>query len=243
MPELLMITFAQVDTRFKEGEHALRKRALDYSRSCFRDCLDMLRLKEDEATAKGTYYQRYADTLVAMNLFEFALEASEHAIKLDKMPGTEIGKRLSDLITYGNIHMSLSNYRKAVRIFKEVTELGLQHKDYSSAASASTNIATIYGQSGMFAEGIRLLENSFDYLSKHPFPNTEFVTIITYLQFCKYEPGNDQRIFAAAVALNKYTERLSPELIAFIQPVVEHAIKKQHPDKDPKAVYAEHIKW
>ena len=161
-----------------------------------------------------------------LNVFDLGLEATQMVIRIDNLLNLNPEDLVDDLIAYGNFQWKLDNLPKAIEAFKKVIDIGLKNNDYSNAASASTNLAIILINNKQVDEGIKLLENSLEYLSRKPFPQTEFITRLTYLQVANFKDMETERVLRVAEGLNQHKQFLRPDLIQVIaEPIIKYIDK------------------
>lgn len=177
---------------------------------------------------------------------DLALLAISEAIRLDEQL-KEHKALVSDLILYGNIHMRLGNTEEAKATFADVIERCLKVEDYGDAASASTNLAMLTANSGDGAGAINLLSKSLQYLTKKPFPTTEFITHITMIQAVHLHAGDPALAVESGIAIGKkFTDRLTDEhrqvLVQPLQNAVEAYLKKK-PQPNPEVWKKENLGW
>jgi len=177
---------------------------------------------------------------------DLALLAISETIRLDeelKDPASLV----SDQIFYGNVHVRLGNTDEAKATFADIIERCLEVEDYGDAASASTNLAMITANSGDGAGAINLLRKSLQYLTKKPFPDTEFITHITMIQAVHLHSGDPALAIDSGIAIGKkFNDRLTAELRQLLdqplQTAVEEYLKKK-PHANPEAWKKENLPW
>src|SRR6185295_12637876 len=111
---------------------------------------------------------------------------------------------VNDFLSYGNIQNNIGNHAKARDAYQEALDISMQSKKFSNAASCSTNLAMLYFKDHQVVSAMKLLEQSFEFLKKDPFPETEFFTRINWLQIAYYEKQNENSVIEMAKSLNPF---------------------------------------
>ncbi len=177
---------------------------------------------------------------------DLALLASREAVRLDEaLQDHKI--MASDLIFYGNVHQRLGNAEEAKGTFREVIDLCVKAGDFGNAASASTNLAALVANGGDGKQAITLLSKSLEYLSKKPFPNTEFLTHVAMIQTVHLHGGDPALAITSGIALSRqFQDKLTVQVRKIlVQPLREMAAAylEQKPQPDPDAWKMQNLPW
>lgn len=236
---------AESDKLVQSGISEQNKLRFDDAGLCFWQaltCLDKLPATKPRRDQTRTL----AALFLKAGYEDLCLLASREAIRLDE--ALKDGKAIaSDLIHYGNVHTNLGNIEEAKCTFKEVIDVCLGADNYADAASASTNLASLLVEGGDGKQAITLLVNSLKYLSKEPFPDTEFNTHATLIQVVDLYGGDPALAVKSGIALSRQfqdrlTERHRRALVQPLQKAVEAFLEKE-PQPNPDAWKKQNLPW
>ena len=234
---------AQSRAEVEKGVESLQQGNMDSASNHFWNALDCLgdiqdeRMRRDELGPLALYF-------LNLGLYDLAIMASSEAITLDKKLG-EPRQLAEDIVTHGNANMSLGNMDEAMKYYREALQLCLDNGDFDNAASASTNMATLFAEQGNYQESITLLRNSLDYVKKMPHPNTEKNTYLTLIQVLDLAKGDPNELLdAAKKLLEKYAHEIPQEHLNAITPHIDRAVQqylKVNADVDPEKWKSEYL--
>lgn len=205
-------------------------------------CLEKLpvaELRRDQTRELGFLFKRAGHE-------DLALLALRETINLDEALN-DSRAAANDLLDYGNVHTNLDNTEEAKSTFKKVIEICLSNGYYANAASASTNLAALLVNTEDGKQALSLLVKSLEYLSKEPFPDTEFNTHMVLIQVVDFFDGDPELSVRSGIALGKkfqdrLTEPYRNAIIPFLQKAVEAFLDKE-PQPNPYEWKKQNLSW
>ena len=102
---------------------------------------------------------------------------------------------------------------------------GQSNGDYADAASAATNLGSLFAREGDLVEAAALLEQSLAYLEREPFPDTELKTRFMLLQVLDVQGAARRHVLDAAAPLGRWSDQLTEPLRDRLTEVVEAALR------------------
>jgi tetratricopeptide (TPR) repeat protein len=217
------------DDLINKALHFFRIHNRGEAQKCLRSAIDSA-LKIDTAKEKRERLMYCVHFCKQAGFLDFALEASQAAVKIDYANKDGSKDLQNDLIDYGNIHLDLGNYQKAIEAFNKSLEICLGQNDYANAASTSTNIGIVFETAGDHAKAFDCFEKSLEYLKKEPFEETELNTLSAWLMVCNDQNVPPGLIMERAARLTELMSRsdspVLPQMKAGLKPYLMTAIKK-----------------
>ena len=138
---------------------------------------------------------------------DLALLALDVGIELHEAAG-DIRALENDRMTVGTVHFRLGNLAAAESAWRRVHEDAVRNGDDANAASASTNLASLYAQEDRFADAADLLEQSLACLAREPFPETELNTRFLLFQVLAAQGAAPARVLDAAAPLGQWADQI-----------------------------------
>lgn len=174
---------------------------------------------------------------------DIATMAALKAIEIDKQLGNH-QDLANDLLTYGNVQTQLGNVKEALSLFRQALDVFLENGNFADAASASTNVAGILGNSGKIDEAIKMMYQSLDYLTKQPFSDTEKNTRIGLAQLLEYEGRPPEEVFSVAHPIKQFVEILQPAEWNILRGTLEQTVNRYvqlHPETNSTVVKRDNL--
>ena len=224
---------------------SLRSKNKEAAKKYFRMAVDHAK-EVDQLSARRELLVACVGICGRTGILDIALEASLAVIKIDYAINDNSKDLQNDLLDYGNIQMNLGNNVKAIDTFKKALERCIEQKDFANAASCTTNLASILKNNGERKKAFEYLEQSLDHLKKKPFKETEINTLVLWLQLCKEQEVENDRIIKVGEAISKYVTYIPPQVINVIKPTLLEAIKKYmkgKPEAELKAYVSNNFVW
>jgi tetratricopeptide (TPR) repeat protein len=138
---------------------------------------------------------------------DIALLALDAGIELHAAAG-DVRALENDRMTVGTVHFRLGNVAAAESAWRRVHADAMRNGDDANAASASTNLASLYAQEGLLPDAADLLEQSLACLAREPFPETELNTRFMYCQVLAAQGAASARVLDAAAPLGQWAEQI-----------------------------------
>lgn len=167
-----------------------------------------------------------AEVMLGAGFEDLALMAVLDALNLDDSLNLPDSLR-NDRITCANIHVGLKNIEQAEEMYETILEECLKASDYSNAASASTNLASILADEQYYQEALQLIEKSLSYVKVQPFPDTELKTLLMKIQILEHLQGQAERTFdVIRIVLDRFNRDLPPPYRQFLVQSVDSACER-----------------
>jgi tetratricopeptide (TPR) repeat protein len=160
---------------------------------------------------------------------DLALFAFDAAIELHEAAG-DVRALANDRLTLGNVHLRLGNLATAESAWRFAHEAAKANGDYANAASAATNLGSLFAQEGDLTEAAALLEQSLAYLEREPFPETELNTRFVLMQVLDAQGAARARVLDVAAPLGSWGDQLTGPHRNRLTEVVEAALP-EHPER------------
>ena len=220
-----------------EGIRALRENRRDRAAMHFNAALDHFEDMEDPESRRGELgpFALMADQV---GFPDIALLAAKEAVELSKQLG-DVRHLAEDLVTCGNANLHMGNMDEALSYYRRARDMCVENGDFDNAASASTNMAVVVGNSGSMDEAIHMLYQSLDYLAQKSHPQTEVITRIALTQALEAELRPPEDIFAVARPVAAFAKDLRPDQWDGLRGPLEQTIRRftqLHPEVDPVSV-------
>lgn len=145
-------------------------------------------------------------------------------------------KHCGDLLTLANSWNRLGRSGASSIVNEQVLDLAFKHGRFADAASASTNLASNYANSGRLPKALKHLQESLEYLKKESNLDTDAITRITLIQVVDAMGAEPEIALDASTDLfTRLIKYVGPERWEFCQVAFHRLVDRYlqaHPELD-----------
>jgi tetratricopeptide (TPR) repeat protein len=157
---------------------------------------------------------------------DLALAASQDAVEIDEQR-EDMRNLTNDLLDVGNAQMNMNNWDEALKNYERALKTCLEKKYYDNAASASTNLGSIFWNRDENDKAIKMMNDSLKYLKKEPNPETEITTRVYLLNMLEYEKHDPEQVFKVAKpVVAQFSDQLRDDQWDLIRKSLDKSIKR-----------------
>lgn len=141
----------------------------------------------------------------------------------------------SALLDIGNIYTGMENYDDARSYAERALDVALENGNFADAASASTNVASVFARRGDYESALPRLRRSLELLRKAENPHSEFITRALLIELLDKVGSNTDEAFAVARPLfgrlSSFAVQIQSQLVEMLERIADrHPAVSDHTD-------------